>query len=379
MKASNFVSTGSILSVIFLSILSVISFQVISYDTGPPAGYSNAPGDLNCTSCHNDYPLQTSGPTWGNITLTSSASNFSSFVHGTTYTFTLSFSDTASTEFGFQLCVLPSGASSSSSSIGTLTATNSDVQIVTGSSRSYVEHTYSGTSAPSSSRSWTFAWTAPSSLSYTGGAVFYVVVNSTNSDGRSTGDSIYAKTFSGTVLPVHLISFNCERSANNVQLNWSTASEVNSDHFNIERSVDAKKWDIINTIKASGNSNSKMNYEYDDLTAVNSDCYYRLKQVDIDGKSQYSDIIIARNDQKNNQVIVYPLPVENKLTISKNLLQSTGWDITVYDLKGTRVISRNEDDLNSVDIDVSSLKNGIYILQIITEGKTEYRKISIEN
>ena len=87
-------------------------------------------------------------------------------------------------------------------------------------------------------------------------------------------------------LPVELISFNASCNEGSVHLEWSTASEYNSDYFLIEKSRDGISWNTIHQENASGNSNALIRYNYLDLTPLLSGNYYRLSQVDIDGSKK---------------------------------------------------------------------------------------------
>ena len=109
--------TASFLKKVLL-LTSFISFAqlVHTYSGGAPSGYSNAPGEGNCTSCHAGTAIS-SGATWNNLTLTRTG-GLNTILPNTSNTLTLNLESATSTDFGFQLCVLPNSATSSSSSIG---------------------------------------------------------------------------------------------------------------------------------------------------------------------------------------------------------------------------------------------------------------------
>jgi hypothetical protein len=92
MKAFNLLSVRAIRSALFFVCFVTISLTLLSYDTGPSAGYCNAPGDNDCASCHNSYSLvTTSGIPCNSISLTPVSASMSSLSHGVTYTFHLTF------------------------------------------------------------------------------------------------------------------------------------------------------------------------------------------------------------------------------------------------------------------------------------------------
>lgn len=168
-------------SLIFMLSLCSISITSLSYLSGPPAGNTNAPSESNCTSCHSGTAI-TSGSNWDNLTMSGLPSG--GYALNTNYTLTLSYSQSGISRYGFQMTAL----GSSNAMAGSFTA-GSGSQIVSGSGRSYIEHTSGG----SSQTSWTFTWTSPASAS--GTVTFYVAVNATNNNSATNGDQIYVKTF----------------------------------------------------------------------------------------------------------------------------------------------------------------------------------------
>ena len=96
-------------------------------------------------------------------------------------------------------------------------------------------------------------------------------------------------------LPIELLYFNGEKFGRYNHLTWSTGSENNNDYFEIESTNEGVNFYPITRINGGGNSNTKIDYEYDDYDIDNGVNYYRLKQTDYDGKYQYSDIISIDN------------------------------------------------------------------------------------
>lgn len=244
------------------------------------------------------------------------------------------------------------------------------------SNREYIEHTYSGTTSTSHTHTWTFNWTSPST--YSGGTTFYVAINSTNNDGTSSGDHIFAKTFSASVLPVKFLSFDAVAKNNLVQLKWETATEINSSNFVIEKSADAKNWNAIGTVNAAGNSSNNQQYSYTDEEQVSS--YYKLKQVDLDGKFDYSKIVYATINSVKNTMNIYPMPANNSINISSDKFKNTNNTVSVkiIDLKGKIVGERTFDKNESLNLDVNAIAKGIYILQLTNGVDIEMKKFVIE-
>ncbi len=115
-------------------------------------------------------------------------------------------------------------------------------------------------------------------------------------------------------LPITLLQFDGQLLVNDVYLNWSTASEKNNDRFEIERSVDAKKWLKIGTIKGAGNSSDVQKYNFIDKNSPHGIVYYRLKQIDlVNGKTTELKTIVIENNKIIRPFSISPNPVNDGL------------------------------------------------------------------
>ena len=154
-----------------------------AFSNGPPAGYTHAPGELDCSDCHTT-PAQSAGTVALGVPQT--------YTPGQTYDITVrhSTADTTRVRWGFQLTALDS----SDQKAGTLAPADDLTQVLTGQgrfpSRQYVEHTQKGTfNGQQNGATWTFKWTAPAQD--VGFVTFYVAGNQANGDHNSGGDNIY--------------------------------------------------------------------------------------------------------------------------------------------------------------------------------------------
>lgn len=102
--------------------------------------------------------------------------------------------------------------------------------------------------------------------------------------------TINGSSGSNTTLPIELLFFNATLSNEHVDLNWSTASELNNDYFTIERSNDGVNWEKINETNGAGTTTQRTNYSAIDERPLQGISYYRLKQTDFDGKYSFSNI-----------------------------------------------------------------------------------------
>lgn len=198
--------------------------SAIMNQSGPGGGYTAAPSESNCTSCHSSS-IVTSGTLWNAVRLTGNFTG-NGYIPDSTYDLMVSFKQTGKVKFGFQVTVLDAN----NLPTGTLTAVGSRTSKVTKlfgtNTRQYIQHTVSGTSQISTdSTNWQFTWKAPSSN--IGKVKFYVVVMATNNNNSDdAGDIVYSKSFEispSTLLPVADISTNtsplCQN--NSIQLNGS--------------------------------------------------------------------------------------------------------------------------------------------------------------
>jgi len=111
------------------------------------------------------------------------------------------------------------------------------------------------------------------------------------------------------ILPIELTSFTVNHSNGFNLLQWSTATENNNDYFLIEKSSDAINFNVLDKITGAGNSNQKLNYHYKDNSLTEGVVYYRLKNVDYNGKIKTSDIIAIENRNSNKG----PIKITNML------------------------------------------------------------------
>jgi hypothetical protein len=184
------------------------------------------------------------------------------------------------------------------------------------------------------------------------------------------------------VVPVNMISFTGEKVGEDAVLTWSTATEVNNDRFEIERRfAGQKEYTYVGTVDGNGTSNNINHYTFVDITNPwNTDVtYYRLKQIDFDGKFEYhGDVALTTSNEV--QVNIYPNPTMDKTTVT--LASSTRNDqaiIQIYDLFGRNVTSDAvlEQRGESVAIDVSSLRNGSYVVRIESNGQIISQRLSV--
>jgi hypothetical protein len=118
-----------------------------------------------------------------------------------------------------------------------------------------------------------------------------------------TGPMFASSTTTGfdpyTVLPVRLISFTLSHQKADVLIQWSTSTEENASHFEVEKSTDGNQWNTISQVNAAGHSGTVMNYSFIDRNSTAPLSYYRLKEVDINGQFVYSSVKSIKSEVSN--------------------------------------------------------------------------------
>jgi|CXWL01.1.fsa_nt_gi hypothetical protein len=166
-------------------------------------------------------------------------------------------------------------------------------------------------------------------------------------------------------LPVEFKLFTAVRNHSNVFLAWETASERNTNGFAVERNVSGI-WEqvvFIPSQAANGNSDVILNYQYTDLNNTNGITQYRIKLVDLDKKSKYSEIRSVRGEGQLGKTIVYPNPSKDGRVNIVFEEANVRRDISVMDMSGR--IMRQIRNISNSNITLDNLVSGIYILRII--------------
>lgn len=176
-------------------------------------------------------------------------------------------------------------------------------------------------------------------------------------------------------LPIELLSFVASRHQNHVNLEWSTASELNNDYFVIEKSENGLNWYPIQKVDGAGNSSTQIDYHsWDDKPLIGTN-YYRLKQVDFDQHFSYSNIEVVYFDSE--VTLAYPNPASHELTVFRK--GSTSYDITVYNSIGQQIkLPIHLKDGKRI-LDTSELASGIIFIEVTTNTAKEVIRVTIEN
>jgi len=203
-----------------------------------------------------------------------------------------------------------------------------------------------------------------------------------NITGNISGDG---KQCNQLPLPVELTSFTASVKDNQVLLKWRTATEVNNYGFEILRYAQDDEWDLLGFVDGHGNSNSPKQYSFTDKNPIGGSVFiYRLKQIDNDGKYEYSDEIEVEIIPDEFALYQnYPNPFNPSTKIRYQLPRESKVIIKIYDILGSEVITllneKKEPGVYEVEFNAQSaaggLPSGTYIYRIVADGFVETKKM----
>lgn len=190
----------------------------------------------------------------------------------------------------------------------------------------------------------------------------------------ATGSDPYSMTRSGitdltqitvsssVVLPIKLLSLVALPDGKNVQLNWTTATEINSDYFDVQHSMDGQKFETIGKVEAAGNSQHPLDYTLLHKQPVEGRNYYRLQQFDRDGSFVYSNIVSVDFKAASNlvDIAIYPNPTSDWVHIDLPV-DSEAFRLDLFDNQGRWLRTVEE----ITDISLQDYTAGIYYLRLV--------------
>lgn len=182
------------------------------------------------------------------------------------------------------------------------------------------------------------------------------------------------------ILPVRWLSFTAEKEAELVtRLDWFTADEINNSHFEIQRSQgQLDEFITIGRVEADTEIRNVHGYSFVDEDALPGKNYYRIRQVDYDGRFQYSSIRTITYDLKGGRMDVRPNPASDNIAVYLNGIAGSG-NIHLVEISGKSVYQHAfENVINRLDIPVDALPNGLYTL-VVYAGKDVYTQKIIVN
>lgn len=179
------------------------------------------------------------------------------------------------------------------------------------------------------------------------------------------------------LLPTELIDFTAEKYERIGILKWRTATETNSDYFEIQRSTDAIKWENIGRVAAAGESLTERSYSFTDTAPFSGNNYYRLRQVDFDGTVNYSSVEVIKFEERiTDGISVYPNPAEASFYVEYRHNEHDILYLELFNVYGKKIFSQQTNSAqNRWQIDTDNLPSGAYFLHLITPTETIARKV----
>lgn len=180
-------------------------------------------------------------------------------------------------------------------------------------------------------------------------------------------------TVSG-VVPVELTSFSAVGTRDGVQLNWQTATEINNQRFEIERSNDSQNFTLVGFVNGRGTTTEKSSYSFIDKGINEGKYFYRLKQVDYNGAYEYSQVIEVEFSVPQEFVLAqnYPNPFNPTTTLSFGLPVESNITLSVYNSLGelVRVVAQGtlQAGTHNMNFDAVDLPSGIYLYTLNAKG-----------
>lgn len=190
-------------------------------------------------------------------------------------------------------------------------------------------------------------------------------------DRNATGCTNDTEVIETCALPIELTYLKAYIEGKNAIIHWQTATETNNEGFEIQKSSDGTAWKKIAWQAGQGNSDTPYEYSYKDSNPFFGTSYYRLKQIDFDGKYSHSEIVEV--NYAGGSISIYPNPVKKTLYIS-DLNDINIKEIQIYNQEGKRI----ETSIANQQIDVSTLAAGIYILKMTTSNGVLHHNFLVE-
>jgi len=182
-------------------------------------------------------------------------------------------------------------------------------------------------------------------------------------------------------LPITLVSFTGKLDGSIASLNWKTASEINNDYFEVQRSSDGFEFVAIGKVKGKGTTNIATEYFLEDRNLSSGKNYYRLKQFDFDGKSSYSSVIVLDYDGSTPLgVFLYPNPTISQ-DINAELVNASNEvvSIRIIDMAGRVPFqSTVQGESKTIHLKTDDLKPGLYVVEVTQGNQRVVRRLIIK-
>lgn len=185
-------------------------------------------------------------------------------------------------------------------------------------------------------------------------------------------DSLYG------ALPITFISFNGRLNNGEADLNWSTANEINNKGFKVQKSMDGQTFTDIGFVQGAGNSSNINNYGFSDAKLLSGSNYYRIKQIDFDGKFNYSSAI--KLNYSKFDWAVSGNPVTNNTWMQLQLDKTANVSVQIISINGSIIQTSDKGNLAagtySIPLNLGNANSGMYVVRLVINNKVIRRRLS---
>jgi hypothetical protein len=183
---------------------------------------------------------------------------------------------------------------------------------------------------------------------------------------------------SGVTLPIVLSGFSATAGSDGtVELNWETKIEQNSNRFEIERSANGSDWHTVGTVQAHGNSSTAISYSYVDASPLQGTDYYRLRLIDLDGSSVYSDVKVIETAVVSH-ISFFPNPARDFVNVALGGTGTGTATVRLINQAGAVLQEKKAQAGTTVTFSLQQYTTGFYILSVVSaDGAHESSKLLI--
>lgn len=184
----------------------------------------------------------------------------------------------------------------------------------------------------------------------------------------------FYKLYSDLFIPVELTSFTAEASENEIILNWTTATELNNQGFEIDRSFDNETFEKIGFVPGFGTTTESKSYSYKIVEFASGIQYYRLKQIDFDGTYEYSEVIEIEGITPGQFTLFqnFPNPFNPSTSIKFSIPVDSNVKLKLFNMLGQEVAELLNSEISAgihhIDFNASSLSSGTYFYVLEANG-----------
>jgi hypothetical protein len=177
-------------------------------------------------------------------------------------------------------------------------------------------------------------------------------------------------------LPIQLTNFDAKQTEKGVELTWRTETEVNNDHFTVERSLDGHHFEGILDVRGAGTTTAATDYSAVDYAPIPGNAYYRLRQTDIGGVFTYT-AVVAVEFADGQGYSVSPNPADKVIHV-KLKSSDEEVEIRIYDITGRPVPFEYTRNRGEIAISTSGLGNGLFTVQIVNSLSSSVTRVIIK-